>query len=62
MRLSSSNRYLKSRSTGFSTEGPLPEIIVKAYEDCYTKVKGGLPNFNVDPAWYDPEVHGVLYM
>ncbi|KAJ7852255.1 aflatoxin B1-aldehyde reductase, partial [Mycena leptocephala] len=31
------------------------EIIVKAYEDCNTKVKGGLPNFNVDPAWYDPE-------
>ncbi|KAJ7848089.1 aflatoxin B1-aldehyde reductase [Mycena leptocephala] len=42
----------------YCTEGPLPEIIVKAYEDCYTKVKGGLPNFNLDPAWYDPEVHG----
>ncbi|KAJ6568873.1 aflatoxin B1-aldehyde reductase [Mycena capillaripes] len=42
----------------YCTEGPLPEVIVKAYEDCYDKIKGGLPNFNINPEWYDPEVHG----
>ncbi|KAJ6562100.1 aflatoxin B1-aldehyde reductase [Mycena capillaripes] len=42
----------------YCTEGPLPEKVVKAYEECYAKVKGGLPNYHHDPAWYDPEVHG----
>ncbi|KAJ7362889.1 aflatoxin B1-aldehyde reductase [Mycena albidolilacea] len=42
----------------YCTEGPLPETVVQAYEECYAKVKGGLPNFHHDPAWYDPEVHG----
>lgn len=30
-----------------STEGPLPEAVVAAYEECYIKVKGGLPNFTM---------------
>ncbi|KAF7338937.1 Aflatoxin B1-aldehyde reductase [Mycena venus] len=42
----------------YCTEGPLPEAVVKAYEECYKKVKGGLPNYHHDPAWYDPEVYG----
>ncbi|KAJ6582358.1 aflatoxin B1-aldehyde reductase [Mycena capillaripes] len=42
----------------YCTEGPLPKKVVKAYEECYAKVKGGLPNYHHDPAWYDPEVHG----
>ncbi|KAJ7115299.1 aflatoxin B1-aldehyde reductase [Mycena epipterygia] len=42
----------------YCTEGPLPEAVVAAYEACYAKVKGGLPNFNHDPAWYNPEVYG----
>ncbi|KAF7367832.1 Aflatoxin B1-aldehyde reductase [Mycena sanguinolenta] len=42
----------------YCTEGPLPEAVVQAYEDCYAKVKGGLPNYNHDPSWYDPKVHG----
>ncbi|KAJ7691340.1 aflatoxin B1-aldehyde reductase [Mycena rosella] len=42
----------------YCTEGPLPDVVVKAYEECYSKVKGGLPNFHHDPTWYDPEVHG----
>ncbi|KAJ6505399.1 aflatoxin B1-aldehyde reductase [Mycena sanguinolenta] len=42
----------------YCTEGPLPEEVVQAYEDCYAKVKGGLPNHNHDPSWYDPKVHG----
>ncbi|KAJ6474480.1 aflatoxin B1-aldehyde reductase [Mycena vitilis] len=41
----------------YCTEGPLPEDVVKAYEECYAKVKGGLPSFAVDPEWYDPGMH-----
>ncbi|KAJ6605369.1 aflatoxin B1-aldehyde reductase [Mycena vulgaris] len=40
------------------TEGPLPEAVVAAYEECYAKVRGGLPNYHHDPAWYDSEVYG----
>ncbi|KAJ7611501.1 aflatoxin B1-aldehyde reductase [Mycena polygramma] len=35
-------------SLRYCTEGPLPEAVIEAFEDCYTKVKGGLPNFAVD--------------
>ncbi|KAJ6605366.1 aflatoxin B1-aldehyde reductase [Mycena vulgaris] len=42
----------------YCTEGPLPAAMVAAYEDCYAKVRGGLPNYHHDPAWYDPEVYG----
>ena len=41
-----------------SAEGPLPDEIVQAFEDCYQKVKGGLPNYHHDPVWYDPKSHG----
>ncbi|KAF8185284.1 NADP-dependent oxidoreductase domain-containing protein [Mycena galopus ATCC 62051] len=42
----------------YCTEGPLPEPVVAAYEECYAKVKGGLSNYHQDPAWYNPEVYG----
>ncbi|KAJ7079516.1 aflatoxin B1-aldehyde reductase [Mycena crocata] len=42
----------------YCTEGPLPDAVVAAYEDCYGKVKADLPNYHHDPAWYDPHVHG----
>jgi hypothetical protein len=41
-----------------STEGPLPEELVKAFEDAYLSVKAPLPNYNHSPAWYKPEEHG----
>ncbi|KAH8817736.1 aflatoxin B1-aldehyde reductase [Flagelloscypha sp. PMI_526] len=43
----------------YANEGPLPDAVVRAYNECYAKVKGGLPNYHHDPAWYKPEVHGV---
>ncbi|KAJ7726570.1 aflatoxin B1-aldehyde reductase [Mycena maculata] len=42
----------------YCTEGPLPELVVEAYAECYAKVNGRLPNYNYDPAWYDLEVYG----
>ncbi|KAJ7192922.1 aflatoxin B1-aldehyde reductase [Mycena pura] len=42
----------------YCTEGPLPKTVVEAYDDCYAKVKGRLPNFHHDPAWYDAKVYG----
>ncbi|KAJ7447598.1 aflatoxin B1-aldehyde reductase [Mycena galericulata] len=42
----------------YCSEGPLPDKVVQAYEDCYKKVKGGLPNYHHDPAWYDPDMYG----
>lgn len=41
-----------------SAEGPLPEEVVAAFEDCYAKVRGSLPNYSHDPAWYDPKKYG----
>ncbi|KAJ7726572.1 NADP-dependent oxidoreductase domain-containing protein [Mycena maculata] len=42
----------------YCTEGPLPDPVVEAYEECYAKVRGRLPNYHHDPAWYDHEVSG----
>ncbi|KIJ50519.1 hypothetical protein M422DRAFT_65672 [Sphaerobolus stellatus SS14] len=42
----------------YNSEGPLPEEVVQAFEECYQKVKGTLPNYNQSPAWYDPKIHG----
>ncbi|KAJ6505810.1 aflatoxin B1-aldehyde reductase [Mycena vitilis] len=44
-------------SLRYCTEGPLPESVIEAFEECYTKVKGGLPNFAIDPESYDPETY-----
>jgi aflatoxin B1 aldehyde reductase len=41
-----------------SAEGPLPDEVVTAYKECYKKVRGQLPNYHHDPAWYDPKSHG----
>ncbi|KAJ7446141.1 aflatoxin B1-aldehyde reductase [Mycena latifolia] len=43
---------------GYCIEGPLPPVAVSAFEICYAKVRGDLPYYAHDPAWYDPQVHG----
>ncbi|CAA7261882.1 unnamed protein product [Cyclocybe aegerita] len=45
-------------SLGYCTESPLPAELVEAFEACYNAVKSGLPNYEHNPAWYKPEVHG----
>ncbi|KAF5350787.1 hypothetical protein D9758_010333 [Tetrapyrgos nigripes] len=47
-----------SRTLEYSAEEPLPEPVVQAFEDCYLKVKAGVPNYHHDPAWYDPKKYG----
>ncbi|KAK7455755.1 hypothetical protein VKT23_010787 [Stygiomarasmius scandens] len=42
----------------YNAEGPLPEPVVQAFEECYLKVKAGLPNYHHDAAWYDPKKYG----
>ncbi|KAJ7473978.1 aflatoxin B1-aldehyde reductase [Mycena latifolia] len=42
----------------YCLEGPLPPAAVRAIDACYANVRGALPSYNHDPAWYDPEVHG----
>ncbi|KAJ6608861.1 aflatoxin B1 aldehyde reductase-like protein member 2 [Mycena sp. CBHHK59/15] len=42
----------------YCMQGPLPEAVVEAYENCYREVRVGLPYYNHDPAWYDPAIYG----
>ncbi|KAJ7446137.1 NADP-dependent oxidoreductase domain-containing protein [Mycena latifolia] len=43
---------------GYCTDGPLPAAAVEAINACYAKVRGGLPHYAHDPAWYNPAVYG----
>lgn len=42
----------------YCLEGPLPEEIVKAFDEAYLNIKAPLPNYNHSPAWYNPAEHG----
>ncbi|KAJ7050342.1 NADP-dependent oxidoreductase domain-containing protein [Mycena amicta] len=35
----------------YCTQGPLPDTVVDAFEECYTNVRKGLPGFWCDPGW-----------
>ncbi|KAF7289725.1 Aflatoxin B1-aldehyde reductase [Mycena indigotica] len=37
----------------YCTYGPLPDVILEAFEECYTEIRGGLPGFWMHPAWDD---------
>ncbi|THV02735.1 aflatoxin B1-aldehyde reductase [Dendrothele bispora CBS 962.96] len=46
------------RTLEYNSEGPLPDAVVEKFEECYDKVKAGLPNYHHDAKWYDVEKYG----
>ncbi|KAF5350788.1 hypothetical protein D9758_010332 [Tetrapyrgos nigripes] len=53
-----SNPSHASKTLEYNAEGPLPEPVVQAFDDCYFKIKARLVNYYHNPTWYDPEKHG----